>query len=108
VSVDGKGGFQYQPEYALFDQELEGGSRFERRGRNQVSLKLGAAQVQELDRQIRARFHVLRLAIREFLANDASSTEVRLVFYSRDDAEIFLANHQLAQWFISWRVSERL
>ncbi len=35
-------------------------------------------------------------AIREFLATDASLTEVRLVFYSRDDAENFLANHQLA------------
>lgn len=33
-------------------------------------------------------------AIREFLATDASVTEVRPVFYSRDDAEIFLANHR--------------
>jgi O-acetyl-ADP-ribose deacetylase (regulator of RNase III) len=34
--------------------------------------------------------------IREFLATEASIREVRLVFYSRDDAEIFLANQQLA------------
>jgi len=35
-------------------------------------------------------------AIREFLATDESLGEVRLVFYSREDAQAFLANHMLS------------
>ena len=37
---------------AGLDQPLEGGGRLERRGREQVSLELGAGQVDELDREI--------------------------------------------------------
>jgi O-acetyl-ADP-ribose deacetylase len=35
-------------------------------------------------------------AIRDFLASDESLREVRLVFYSREDAETFLANQKLS------------
>jgi O-acetyl-ADP-ribose deacetylase (regulator of RNase III) len=38
---------------------------------------------------------VASLAIREFLATDASLREVRLVFFGRDGAMVFLANHRL-------------
>jgi O-acetyl-ADP-ribose deacetylase (regulator of RNase III) len=35
-------------------------------------------------------------AIREVLASDETLSEVRLVFYSREDAQAFLANHRLS------------
>jgi O-acetyl-ADP-ribose deacetylase (regulator of RNase III) len=38
---------------------------------------------------------VASLAIREFLATDASLREVRLVFFARDDATVFMAHHRL-------------
>ncbi len=34
-------------------------------------------------------------AVREFLAGEPAIKEVRLVFFSRDDLEVFLSNHQL-------------